>query len=324
MKKGITLIETIVTIFIFALTMGAVAGFIVMGYRTQTYTWEQSQAISEAGRGIERMVREIREAQNAESGAFTIESAKDYEFVFYSDVDKDSEIERVRYFLGGKPSFTEVEVCTTTVSGGSCSVNFPNFLKKGALHSAQVTVQVEGDFGGSWEYAEIYADGVHLSTTTPVCKIGCHDCPGNWEGITTFNVTELSKDGSIQFTADASSGVDPWCAPYSMRAKFTFSWIESVSGEENEFRRGLIDPIGWPPQYPQDQEEVSIISQYVRNQPPIFRYFDENGNELPVPARKKDTKLMKVYLVIDVNPNRPPQDFELESEVQIRNLKKEF
>ncbi len=32
---------------------------------------------------------------------------------------------------------------------------------------------------------------------------------------------------------------------------------------------------------------------------------------------------MKVYLVVNVDPNRPPQDFELESFVQLRNLKVE-
>ncbi|MDI6603218.1 MAG: type II secretion system protein, partial [Patescibacteria group bacterium] len=235
MKRGFTLIETLVTIFVFTLAMGAVAGFIVMGYRTQNYTWQQSIAIQETRRGIETMVREIREGQNAESGAFIIESAKDYEFIFYSDIDKDLDIERVRYFLGGKPSFTEVKTCTTTASGGTCSVDFPNFLQRGTLYSAQVIVQVEGDFGASWEYAEIHADGVYLGR---VCETGCYDCPGDWEGITTFDVTNQAQDGSIQFTAKASSGVDPYCAPYSMRAKFTFSWIESVPEEEGNFKKG--------------------------------------------------------------------------------------
>jgi hypothetical protein len=59
----------------------------------------------------------------------------------------------------------------------------------------------------------------------------------------------------------------------------------------------------------------------VINQPPIFRYFDGNNQELPAPSRLKDTKLMKVYLVINVDPNKPPVDFVLESNVQIRNLK---
>lgn len=97
--------------------------------------------------------------------------------------------------------------------------------------------------------------------------------------------------------------------------------------EGTDFKKGVIEPQGFPPvyiidpQHPQYSEKIFILSKYLRNQPPIFRYYDGNLQELPVPARLKDTKLMKVYLVINVNPNQPPQDFVLESEVQLRNLK---
>jgi len=191
MKKGFTLIETLVAIAVFVLAMGAVTGFIVTAYRTQSYTWQQSQTIGEARRGVETMVKEIREARFGDDGSYIIEKADDHEFIFYSDIDKDAATERVRYFVEGK-----------------------------------------------------------------------------------------------------------------------------------DFKKGVVEPIGFPIAYPQETEKISILSQYVRNQPPIFRYFDGDQQELlPTPARLKDTKLMRVYLVINVDPNRPPQDFELTSDVQLRNLK---
>ncbi len=61
--KSFTLIETLVAILVFTLAMGAVSGLILMAYRTQSYTWQQSIAIDEARRGIETMVKEIREAK---------------------------------------------------------------------------------------------------------------------------------------------------------------------------------------------------------------------------------------------------------------------
>ena len=188
--RGFTLIETIITIVIFALLMGVVSGFIVMAYRTQSYTWQQSVAIGEARRGIEVMVKEIREARPGDGGSYIIEKAEDFQFIFYSDIDKDEETERVRYFVDG-----------------------------------------------------------------------------------------------------------------------------------TNFKKGVIDPSGWPISYPPENEVVTILSQYVRNQPPIFRYFGGDGLELSPPARLKDTKLMEVYLIIDVNPVRTPQAFTLKSSVQIRNLK---
>ena len=109
-----------------------------------------------------------------------------------------------------------------------------------------------------------------------------------------------------------------------MKARFELSWTEEVTGVGTELKKGVIEPTGDPVQYPSSQEKISIITSYVRNAPPIFKYFDSNGAEITsVPARLADTKLMKIYLVINVNPNRPPNDFELESFVQLRNLKTE-
>lgn len=189
--KAFTLIETIVTIVIFTLIIGVISSFVVLGYRTQNYTWQQSQAIDEARKGVEMMVKEIRGAREGDDGSYILEKADDYEFVFYSDIDKDGAAERVRYFLDGA-----------------------------------------------------------------------------------------------------------------------------------DFKKGVIEPQGWPIQYPAGQEEITVLSEFVRNQPPIFHYYDGDGQEIiELPARSKDTKLMEFHLVINVNPNRSPQDFVLESAVQIRNLK---
>jgi type II secretory pathway pseudopilin PulG len=317
--KSFTLIETIITIAVFTLVFGAVSSLIVMGYRTQSYTWQQSMAINEARKGIETMVKEIREARSGDDGSYPIELAEDKEFIFYSDIDKDGDTERVRYFLGTAGSGSQTQECVTYEDGGSCGVSFSNFLS-GNLTSAEVKVSVDGDFGWSKEYAEIYADGNYLGR---VCQSGCSDCPGIWQGTQTFDVTNWASDNFISFLADASSRVNSFC-PQAMKAKFEFSWRENLAGAAHQFKKGVINPVGDPPTYPLDQEEVTILSSYVRNVPPIFKYFDSNGNELTdLPARLKDTKLMEVYLIINVNPNRPPQDFELKSSVQLRNLKTE-
>lgn len=190
LNRSFTIIETIVTVAIIFIALGAISGSVITLYRTHGYTREQSQAIAEARRGVETMVKEIREARGGDDGSYIIEKADDFEFIFYSDIDKDEATERVRYFVQG-----------------------------------------------------------------------------------------------------------------------------------TDFKKGVIDPTGWPIQYPSENEEILTLSQYVRNQPPIFRYFDGLGIELSPPARLKDTKLMRVYLVINIDPNRPPQNYELASDVQIRNLK---
>jgi type II secretory pathway pseudopilin PulG len=324
--KSFTLVETLVTITIFALAIGAISGLVTLAYRAQGYTWQQSLAINEARKGIETMVKEIREARPGDDGSYPIEQAADKEFVFYSDIDKDGDVERVRYFLGTAGEGTLTQKCVTFIDGGFCDVIFSDFLS-GDLESAEVKVSVEGDFGWSIEYADISADGIYLGR---VCQSGCSDCAGTWEGTAVFDVTEQAGDDAIQFTADASSDVNDlgscdWEEPnHAMKANFEFSWTETLSGGETDFKKGVVNPTGFPIQYPIDQEKVTILSSYVRNVPPIFEYFDQNGEIIEdYPARLKDTKIMKVYLIIDIDPNRSPDPFELESSVQLRNLKEE-
>jgi len=320
--KSFTLIETVVLIFVFSLMTTTIFLFVFKLYQNYSYIFAHSLAVNEARRGIETMVKEIREAKPGDDGSFPIEMAGDKEFIFYSDIDKDGETERVRYFLGSAGSSSQEEECTTFSKGGSCSVSFANFLS-GELNSAEVRVSVEGDFGWSIEYADVYADGDYLGR---ICQSGCSDCAGTWQGTTTFDVSSQAADNSIGLTIDASYFVDPFCdwqdENHAMKAKFEFSFEETVVEQETNFKKGVINPTASPVEYPLDQEEITILSAYVRNSPPIFEYFDENGEKIgDYPARLKDTKLMKVFLVVDVDQNREPPPFELESWVQLRNLR---
>jgi prepilin-type N-terminal cleavage/methylation domain-containing protein len=322
-QTGFTLIEMLVTMAIFVIALGAITAFVITSYRSYAYTFQQATAINEAKRGIGTMVKEIREAKTGDNGSYVIEKAEDYEMIFYSDIDKDGDTERVRYFIYESNSLTGD--CVAYSSGGSCDVDFSNF-SEGTIDSAQIEACVEGDLNSGNEYVEIFADGDYLGT---LCQAGCDQCAGIWQGCTNFDVTNQAADGSILFTADGSSAVGSWGGGFcdwqeenhSMKAKFDFSWTETETNQSVILRKGVIQPTGYPIEYPPENEEITVLSQYIRNQLPIFRYFDGNGNELEAPARLEDAKLMRVYLIINVNPERAPHDFELESNVQIRNLK---
>lgn len=320
-EKGFTLIETLVIIFVFVLIMGALSSLIVRGYRNYGYILRQSIAVNEARKGIRIMVKEIREARSGDDGSYPIEKAQDKEFIFYSDIDKDDETERIRYFLGSTNSGSETKECVTFNTGGFCEVTFSGFLS-GKLENAQIEVSLEGDFDGPQEYAEVFADGIKLGE---ICKTGCLECAGDWEGTEVFEITDqVIGDGSVQITIDATSSVQELCSwidpDHSMKAKFTLSWTEEISGYGNEFRRGITEPTSDPIQYPTEQEKTEVISFYVRNSPPIFRYFDEDGQEITeTPARLQDTKVIEMFLIINVVPEKTSEQFELKSSVQIRN-----
>lgn len=198
---GLTLIETIVSMAIFALAMSLISVMVVSGYRSYGYLFQQASAINEARRGIEAMVRELRQARAGDDGSYSLVQAGDFQMIFFSDIDRDDQVEKVRYFLSG---------------------------------------------------------------------------------------TDLKK--------------------------------------------GVIKPSGDPPQYLSGNEALSTLSQSVRNASstpsvPIFTYYNGNwpadtvNNPLPTLTRLSDTKLMHVDLIINIDPKRPPDNYELQSDTQIRNLK---
>jgi len=197
-QKGFSLVETLIVIFTFGLAVVTLGNFILSSYHAYNYNFEEIAAINEARRGVETMVKEIREAKTGDDGSYPLVQAGDLQFIFFSDIDRDGAVERVRYFLDGSN------------------------LKKGVVKSS-----------------------------------------------------------------------------------------------------------GDPPQYNLSSETITVLSRYVRNGTslPIFTYYngdwpaDKVNNPLPTLTRLSDTKLMHVYLIINVDPNRPPDNFELESDTQIRNLK---
>lgn len=100
-QSGLTLMEILVSLGIFLLINVLVWVFVKQSYFFQSFAFEQATSISEAQRGVETMVKEIREAMPADTGAYPIEKADEFELIFFSDYDRDISVERVRYYLNG-------------------------------------------------------------------------------------------------------------------------------------------------------------------------------------------------------------------------------
>ena len=83
-----------------------------------------------------------------------------------------------------------------------------------------------------------------------------------------------------------------------------------------------------PKTYPSgDQQTITIASSIVNdNSTPIFRYYNKDypgnlqNNPMNAPIKISDVRLMKIYLKININPNRAPDNIEMQSFVEIRNL----
>ncbi|MEK7612209.1 MAG: prepilin-type N-terminal cleavage/methylation domain-containing protein [Patescibacteria group bacterium] len=100
-SKGFTLIEFLIT---FAVIL-AVGGGIVVFQRDlfvfNSYIGKSLSIGRDAERVVRDIVREVRSASQSSIGAYPIEIAKDNEFIFFANIDKGAERERIHYYLSG-------------------------------------------------------------------------------------------------------------------------------------------------------------------------------------------------------------------------------
>lgn len=97
--SGFTLMEVILAMAIIAIFVAGLASFDRLLSDSQTLLSLSSLSFNEANIGVDAMVRELRGADYADTGSYPLEQVDDQEITFYSNIDGDEEIERVRYFL---------------------------------------------------------------------------------------------------------------------------------------------------------------------------------------------------------------------------------
>ncbi|MEK7680741.1 MAG: prepilin-type N-terminal cleavage/methylation domain-containing protein [Patescibacteria group bacterium] len=98
-NKGITLLEIIVAVGIFALIAGAIVQVFLVSWRNNAIVWEQLATQNEGRKVIQDFSKELREASDSSIGSYAIESASGTQIVFFSNIDSDAYKERIRYFV---------------------------------------------------------------------------------------------------------------------------------------------------------------------------------------------------------------------------------
>lgn len=92
---------------------------------------------------------------------------------------------------------------------------------------------------------------------------------------------------------------------------------------------GVTNPSsGMPKTYPAGDGQIITIANYIVNNSstPIFYYYNNNypgdttNNPVPTPALVANVRLIKVYLQVNIVPNRAPDNIQMQSFVEIRNL----
>lgn len=99
LPRGLTLLEVVVSTTLFTVIMGVVVSSVLFFYRANTSSLEQSYQIDAARRGVEFMVRDLREVTTADDGSYPLSTIASTSITFYSDTDLDLGVERITYTL---------------------------------------------------------------------------------------------------------------------------------------------------------------------------------------------------------------------------------
>ena len=160
--RAFTLIELVVVIAIFTYLIGAAIAF-HRGTLSNTRIIQSELGASQQIRKTFSMFsREARGATQSSAGAYAIDTAGTSTFIFYSNIDDDIGVERIRYFLA-----------TTT-------------LMKGIIEPIGTT------YGGA-EILSTLIDDVSNGTATPVFTY--YD--GSYDGITASSTAPLPEPIAI-------------------------------------------------------------------------------------------------------------------------------
>jgi hypothetical protein len=93
-------------------------------------------------------------------------------------------------------------------------------------------------------------------------------------------------------------------------------------------KQGIAEPNATQPVSYPASETVTTVVAYVANETsePVFYYYNDNypgdtvNNPLVTPISVQDARLVKVRLIININPNRAPEETNVESIAEFRNL----
>ncbi len=154
---GFTLVEAIVTVAVSTLVLLTLGKLIVYFYQTNAYTLQEATAISQARRGVENAMRDLREASYGSDGSYPVMTAATSSLTFFANANADTAIERITYRLirgtlyrtvvlsaGNPPSYVGGAISTSTVAtsvvNSAATAVFQYFNEAGTLISTPVNI----------------------------------------------------------------------------------------------------------------------------------------------------------------------------------------
>jgi prepilin-type N-terminal cleavage/methylation domain-containing protein len=139
-NKGFTLIEVLVSSAILVI-LGA--GFLGMQYifsQNQVTAWRNYANIEDSNRIVSKFVKELRDARQSDEGSYPLVATGDKEIMFYSDIDYDGDIERVRYTLSAN------QLVKGVIEPSGDPISYPEGTETETVLTENVVSSIEPNF----------------------------------------------------------------------------------------------------------------------------------------------------------------------------------
>jgi len=101
-KKGFTILELMISIFIFGMVSTIAVNFITTSSKSIRFSDEQGTAVENARNAVNQMVSELKEAKHSEGTDSAIKKMEDQDLIYYADYDNDGKTEQIRYTIDDK------------------------------------------------------------------------------------------------------------------------------------------------------------------------------------------------------------------------------
>ncbi|HMP67372.1 MAG TPA: type II secretion system protein [Candidatus Paceibacterota bacterium] len=196
-KRGFTLVETLVSVFVFSLIIIAIAGFQSDVFSLTRFIQTGLQNQSEAKKLIKPFVNEVRSATPSSLGTYPIEFADATNFSFYSDIDGDGLKEKIRYFLDG----TDFKRGVTKPSGNPLVYNSSNEKITRVIHDilpGNIFYYFDSNYDGTenslpLEYPITISD-IRLIKVVLIIDSNPNEAPGPLEITTQVSIRNLKDN----------------------------------------------------------------------------------------------------------------------------------
>ncbi len=112
--RGFTLIEMLMTIFIFTVLMGGVSLLFIEVFNTSKHKSAEIYTIDSARKVLFNFTNEMRSAAYGADGSYPINQAGNSQLIIFSPYGGDGSVQRIRYFLSSTTLYKGITVAAGT------------------------------------------------------------------------------------------------------------------------------------------------------------------------------------------------------------------